>query len=560
MTEPLVTAVFEMADPGGGEDLARHIAVLDDFVMWSAEDHLATWETSPSLRARGPGGGVLMRFQATEEGIERIRGHLGEAVLVANDVCDVCLSAPSYRSVSDVNEGVERHVALCERCIGDGLDERLSASERTLASAVADEWTSIALSAQPADRLSAEAGVRAVYTSAGLAAPTAIVWCASPLAAAVVAATIGAIRPERFNLAPPTKPRYRPVPVGDPALVELGRRIGRSLHTELRNAAVASVDAEFPPLVRRAARASVWTPVMAAGDRLSGRVSAEVRERISGAVVGHPAPEGPAPDAAALFAASWAGFLAQLEDHTDWVRSADHAWSRVFAECWHHTEHDRWRIIAREADKHFPAPWMALCDFYVRVGRLPGWPEALVGDRHAAQACGPWRAFEHVALMTDGPTRVTLDAHGDLHRDDGPAVEYADGFAVYAWHGVRVARRVILEPETITTHDIEAETDAKVRRTLAERFGGWARYLQACGAQVQHRDDFGTLWRRESANGEPLVMVEVQGAPPDPDGIPNHDVLPVPPEVRTARQAVAWTFGFDADAYAPKVVPRTDVD
>ena len=47
-------------------------------------------------------------------------------------------------------------------------------------------------------------------------------------------------------------------------------------------------------------------------------------------------------------------------------------------------------------------------------------------------------------------------------------------------------------------------------------------------------------------------MLEVENSTPEPDGSYKRYFLRVPPEVRTPREAVAWTFGFDAEGdYAP---------
>ena len=46
-------------------------------------------------------------------------------------------------------------------------------------------------------------------------------------------------------------------------------------------------------------------------------------------------------------------------------------------------------------------------------------------------------------------------------------------------------------------------------------------------------------------DGEPLTVVEVVNSTPEPDGSHRRYFLRVPPDTRTAREAVAWTFGFD---------------
>src|SRR6476661_8422226 len=69
-----------------------------------------------------------------------------------------------------------------------------------------DRWTAAHLSCEPADRRTAEEGVREAYVSAGLAPPQRIVWCGGPLeiaehlAAASSADLIGAnVKVEIFD-------------------------------------------------------------------------------------------------------------------------------------------------------------------------------------------------------------------------------------------------------------------------------------------------------------------------------------------------------------------------
>jgi hypothetical protein len=73
-----------------------------------------------------------------------------------------------------------------------------------------------------------------------------------------------------------------------------------------------------------------------------------------------------------------------------------------------------------------------------------------------------------------------------MHREDGPAVAW-DGWGLYAIHGVVVPERVVMAPETLTVAEIDAETNAEVRRVMRERFGE-GRYLREAGADLVHAD------------------------------------------------------------------------
>jgi hypothetical protein len=120
------------------------------------------------------------------------------------------------------------------------------------------------------------------------------------------------------------------------------------------------------------------------------------------------------------------------------------------------------------------------------------------------------------------------------------------------WRGVPVDERVTFWPETITVAEILGERNVELRRVLLERFG-FERFMPAAGAAVVDRDhDAGgerQLLRLTLAGDEDLVCVAV--ACPSTG---RRYLLRVPPTMRTCRQAVAWTAGFDdPDLYAPLV-------
>ena len=61
------------------------------------------------------------------------------------------------------------------------------------------------------------------------------------------------------------------------------------------------------------------------------------------------------------------------------------------------------------------------------------------------------------------------------------------------------------------------------------------------------------ITRREMNDDEPLVMVRVINSTPEPDGTNKRYMLRVPPTIKTAREAVAWTFGMSPETYAPEM-------
>jgi hypothetical protein len=151
-----------------------------------------------------------------------------------------------------------------------------------------------------------------------------------------------------------------------------------------------------------------------------------------------------------------------------------------------------------------------------------------------------------------------------LHRGDGAAIAWRKT-KVYAWKGCIVPKRFILAPETTRPDDIRAERDARAQRALIDLYActhGHRRCMQDFGGVVLQEDETGRLWRVNPA--QPILaqrpgdidIVEVENGTPESDGSHKTYWLNVPPDMQTARQAVAWTYGMTADEYGG-LVERT---
>jgi hypothetical protein len=120
------------------------------------------------------------------------------------------------------------------------------------------------------------------------------------------------------------------------------------------------------------------------------------------------------------------------------------------------------------------------------------------------------------------------------------------------WRGVPVPDWVAFEPESITVEGILKEPNLEMRRVLLERFGIERFMLSAHTEVVDSDQDAGgprQLLRVQFDGGEALLCVAVQCP-----STGNRYVLRVPPQIRTCRQAVAWTAGFtNPDDYQPMV-------
>ena len=163
-----------------------------------------------------------------------------------------------------------------------------------------------------------------------------------------------------------------------------------------------------------------------------------------------------------------------------------------------------------------------------------------------------WYPFENVCFVCDRPIFIGMDDRWRMHNDSGPAVTFSDGWKIYAVHGVMVPEYVIERPQEITVSKIDAETNVEIRRVMIDQIGA-ENYLFASGSKIYIEDDFGTLFRREVANDELIVIVEVKNSTPEQDGTYKNYYLRVPPDMATPRQAIAWTFGLQEHEYKPEV-------
>ena len=119
---------------------------------------------------------------------------------------------------------------------------------------------------------------------------------------------------------------------------------------------------------------------------------------------------------------------------------------------------------------------------------------------------------------------------------------------------------VVVRPDWITLKHIDEEDNAEVRRVMIERYkygseihGSAAYILDAGGKKLDHDERFGTLWNRDVKDDEPIRMIEVINSTREPDGHFKTYWLRVPPTVKTAHEAVAWTFGKTTKDYAPQM-------
>jgi hypothetical protein len=208
-----------------------------------------------------------------------------------------------------------------------------------------------------------------------------------------------------------------------------------------------------------------------------------------------------------------------------------------------------WSVIWREA-AHNDLKAMERAAVVHTATRLASGasPEALIALAEAA----PWVMLTGTtAFVLERPLELHVNREGNLHRTDGPAVRFADGWALWAVDGVVLPRRALEDPASIDVHLALLHSNLEVRQRLLELVG-WERIVALAEPGETITDEYGTLHRIRQSSPEPVVLVEVENATAEPDGSRRRYFLRVPPHTRSPREAVAWTFDMGPERYAPE--------
>lgn len=186
------------------------------------------------------------------------------------------------------------------------------------------------------------------------------------------------------------------------------------------------------------------------------------------------------------------------------------------------------------------AAWLSFYDYMQNVCGID-FEGKLDGLMAVATECGWVSCYDTMAVVQDRPLHIKMDEDNRLHCETGPAILYADGFAVYSWHGVRIPREWIEDKASLTAKIALTWENVEQRRAACEILG-WVNIIKELDAKVIDEDEdpmIGTLLEADipEIGREKFLRVLC--------GTGREFALPVPPDMKTALQANAWTFGID---------------
>jgi hypothetical protein len=174
-------------------------------------------------------------------------------------------------------------------------------------------------------------------------------------------------------------------------------------------------------------------------------------------------------------------------------------------------------------------------------------------EKYAAwESCAKEGGFrimhEEFCMVSDRPSVLRVDDQNRPHCEDGPSHQWRDGWSLYHWHGVRVPDSWILDKASLTPQQALGQENTELRRAACE-IVGWAKILKELKASTIDVDlpQIGTLVEVGLPDSGKERFLRVRCA------TGREFAIPVPPEMKTALQANAWTYGLGPSEFTPEV-------
>ena len=161
--------------------------------------------------------------------------------------------------------------------------------------------------------------------------------------------------------------------------------------------------------------------------------------------------------------------------------------------------------------------------------------------------CGYIFTFEKICFICDRPRILSFDNQDRLHAEGSPAIQFADGFSVYCYHGVMLPEQYgKVHPNEWRSQWLLEEDNAELRRVLIQRIG-YERICQELQAiELDNWQEYTLLKINADVDEEPIYLLKITC--PSTGHI---HVLRVPPDMTSAREAIRWVnWGIDPEEFS----------
>ncbi|MEP0757783.1 DUF6745 domain-containing protein [Coleofasciculus sp. FACHB-T130] len=175
-------------------------------------------------------------------------------------------------------------------------------------------------------------------------------------------------------------------------------------------------------------------------------------------------------------------------------------------------------------------------DFYISVLNCTYEQSKWSVFQSLVKNCGWILPSEEIAIICDRPRVLSFDNQQRLHAEGAPAIQFADGYSLYASHGVRLPEKYgKLHPHQWQAKWLLEDNNAELRRVLIQGIG-YDKIAQELGAiELDSYQEYTLLKIDTDIDVEPISLLKMTC--PSTGFI---HALRVPPEMISAREAIAW--------------------
>lgn len=211
--------------------------------------------------------------------------------------------------------------------------------------------------------------------------------------------------------------------------------------------------------------------------------------------------------------------------------------------------------------------WVPFYDYFQRIGVSLG-PKEKDFNRYKEIVLSEFvygMFYESVAIVSVKPLEINRDENGRLHKIDGPAIKWRDGWENYAVHGVRFKKDLFTEAfikKSLKPEDILTLDNAEQKSVIIQEYG-YGEIIKSLGDKVKIINkekgfvnrtmpveyvlmdvDFGWTVHR---------FVKVGWYHKDKSYHETFLGVPISKETDTCKKAIAWTFYMKEDEYKPEL-------
>ena len=395
-----------------------------------------------------------------------------------------------------------------------------------------EQWIKIGLSTEPADFDKAIDAALRVYKLANLKKPMIVLRVSSPYGATLGGRLAWAMLRELEN-------------------PHVASQVESQVKSQVASQVKSQVAWKVWSRVESQVKSQVWSQV---GSQVESQVWSQVKSQVESQVESQ------------VKSQVWSQVGSQVESQVKlqvWSQVKSQVWSQVKS----HVASQVWSQVASQVESQVAsqvasaatngyhgslyAGWAAYISF---LRDVCGWENAVLDrfeiDETLVRNCGWVWWHENILAVSDRPLSISRDAEGRLHSETGPSIAYRDGWQLHHWHGVSVPEEWLSRRDNLTPKIALTWENIEQRRAACEILG-WSRILTELNAKTINKDgdpEIGELVEVElpeigrKIGREKFLRVQC--------GTKREFAIPVPPTMKTALEAQAWTWGLTEKTFA----------